>query len=417
MEEKEDTKKVIKAQSLIQTIYLCVVLLLLVGSLFLLSDLKGKLLYHYEGLNDHIYQHLKLKDFFLNGDGDFDKIGESFYSQIELDAITKEKKWGIYSIFQLSTSKRSFQDQLDSSWKIKSKPSGIHILRTIDKGVALKYKGKVVLNGSLMISEKSFSYNKLQAVVGSASQLNLKGSFFKAQLSLPILKDQFVVPDVDEEFRFRESEINTNIITNSFKKPTIEITLERKLIDDFEISGNVIIKSSDIIKIASTAKMNNCLIVAPRVILEKGFKGSVQILASEFIKIEDDVRLDSGTTLFLKTKGDKGMVSISENVVINGNIIVMDDVSKDMTDSFSKLILSKNVFIKGDIYCQGVSFLKGEVNGHVYTATVGTLKGSEESLNVISDVIINKPIMVNTTGLNMEEIDGESKYNVISKMF
>ncbi|PQJ23593.1 hypothetical protein [Nonlabens xylanidelens] len=337
MEEKEGTRKGFKAQSLIQTIYLCVVLLLLVGSLFLLSDLKGKLLYHYDGLNDHIYQHLKLKDYYLNGDGDgdFDRIGDGFYSQIELDALTKEKKWGIYSIFQLRTSKRSFQDQLDSFWKIKSKPSGIHVLRTIDKGVAIKYKGKVVLNGSLMIPEKSFSNNKLQAVVGSASQLKLNGSFVKAPMNLSKLKDQFVVPEVDEEFRFRESEINNKIITNSFKQPTIEITLESNLIEDFQISGNVIIKSSDIIKIANTAKMNNCLIVAPRIIVEKGFKGSVQILASEFIKIEDDVQLDSGTTIFLKTKGDKGMVSVSKNVSINGNIIVMDDVTQDITESFS----------------------------------------------------------------------------------
>lgn len=417
MVEKEGIEKVIKAQSLIQSIYLCVVLMLLIGSLFLLSDLKGKLLFHYDSLNDHLYQHLKLKDFYLDSEDNSLQSDQYSYPTMEINGTTQEKGWGIYSMFHLKTSKSDIKDELNSFWKVKSQPSALHVLRTIDKGFALKYKGQVTLNGSLMIPEKSFNYNKLQAVVGSPSQLNFKGDYAKASLVLPQLKDEFKVPEVSEEFRFRESEINTSSLTNSFFKPTIEIQLENRRMDNAQIYGNVIIRSSEAIEIDRSSKMKECIIIAPRVVIKKGFKGNVQVLATESIVIEKNVQLNSGTTIYLKSTVAKGVIQLGENTVIDGNVILIDNNTETLTESFSKLVISKGVEINGDIYCQGVSFLNGVITGHIYTSTVATLVGKEENLNVISDVEIREPVLENRRGLQMEEASPQAKYSVISKMF
>tara|TARA_R110002012_G_scaffold17501_4_gene65970 strand:- start:81 stop:1334 length:1254 start_codon:yes stop_codon:yes gene_type:complete len=417
MEGKEGIEKVIKAQSLIQSIYLCVVLMLLIGSLFLLSDLKGKLLFHYDVLNDHLYQHLKLKDYYLENGRDLIDVKEYSYPQMGLNATSQVKSWGVYGMFHLRTTKSTFNDDLNSFWKIKSHPNAMYILRTIDKGFALKYKGEVALNGSLMIPENSFNYNKLQAVVGSLSQLFFKGSYVKAPLVLPKLKDKFKIPEVGDEFRFRESEINTSSLINSFQEPTIEILLDNKRLENVQLYGNIIIKSSRVIELDNTTKIDECIIIAPRVVIKKGFKGNVQIQATESIEIEENVKLTAGTTLFLKASGAKGLIQLGQNTVIDGNIILIDDNSQTVTESFSKLVMFKNVQINGDVYCQGVSYLKGVINGHVYTSTVGTLVGNEESLNVISDVEINEPKLENRRGLQMEEVDEASGYSIISKMY
>lgn len=417
MVEKEGIKKEVKAQSLVQTIYLCLVLLLLVGSLFLLSDIKGKLLYHYDGLNDHIFQHLKLKDHYLTKEGESLEVKEENYPQIELNAATQVKNWGIYTMFQLTTSKTLFRDELSSTWKIKSQPNSIYALRTINKGLAVRYKGNVSINGSLMLPEKSFRNDKLTAVTGSVSQLKFNNSYVKAPETLPQLEDKFILPDVDEEFRFRESEISTNKLVNSFQKPTIEIVLDKDKIEGYEILGNVIITSSNIIKIGKSTRLKDCLIIAPQVVVEKGFKGSLQILASQEITIENNVQLENGSALFVKTSNDKGTITIDENSIIDGNIVLIDNDSEEITESFSKLIMSKGVILTGDIYCQGVSFLNGTINGHVYTSSVGSLKGTEESLNVISDVEINVPNQINRTSLRMEKTFDKVKYSVVSKTF
>jgi hypothetical protein len=158
------------------------------------------------------------------------------------------------------------------------------------------------------------------------------------------------------------------------------------------IKGNIIIHSFDSIFISSECKLENVILISPKVRFEKGFSGSVQVIAHEQIICEEDVRLTYPSTLVLNEtkmnldKANSGIV-LKENVQVRGGILLLSQSS-----NFRKPIrlnIDSKSLVAGLIYNQGETEIKGKVIGHLYTASFNLKAGGGEYSNHLLDVLIS----------------------------
>jgi hypothetical protein len=150
-------------------------------------------------------------------------------------------------------------------------------------------------------------------------------------------------------------------IVNSFGNPTDYYSSNDELHIRHLLSGNIVIYSSDTIFLQKDAELSGPVLSAPNVVIEQGFRGAVQIIASNSITIEQNVRLDYPSELVLHNS-DTGKILIDSNFSISGNIICYDTSSTlDFFDK-KKISIMKNATVKGILKIDGKATFKENIN-------------------------------------------------------
>jgi hypothetical protein len=331
-------------------------------------------------------------------------------TDLDYEVNKKEVSFGVYKVHLLTTILSAQKDTLNSAWwsgVINQDTSALYI---VDKGNPVKYKGNVAISGNVEISSLSNVNEKLRSVIYAPSKLQFNGSLLESQNSLPVLVTQFKVPEVLEEFRFRESELYTNILKHSFKEETIEILLDNTVVNDMVLSNNIILSSKRKVVITSNNYLKNVLIIAPEVEITAGFTGKLQIKASEKITIRENVTLEEGSSLWLEGDAENKIPSISIGPFSEINAVCVMLRSKNQ----SFFSLDKNAAFNGMIYNQGVTEANGVITGSLYTEEIGERKGEQINLNLISNLIIKIPTLKNVAGLKLKDRES-SKVRIIAK--
>ncbi|HEU4789520.1 MAG TPA: hypothetical protein VFS71_07535 [Flavobacterium sp.] len=195
-------------------------------------------------------------------------------------------------------------------------------------------------------------------------------------------------------------------IAVSFKNNTKGSYSKNKIVlQNKEISGNVIIKSDTIICVKNTTFLKDVILIAPNVEIEEGVIGNFQVIASKRITVGKMCKLNypSALVLYQDNKTSSGLVSntIFENKIFidSGSTIrgsVLSFQTKEMSDFQTQIILEKDARIKGQVYCNGNFELKGRVSGSVYTKQFIANQAGSIFVNHIYDGVIeneNTPIV------------------------
>lgn len=156
----------------------------------------------------------------------------------------------------------------------------------------------------------------------------------------------------------------------SFDQETVLVSQIEPLTIHNHISGNIVLHSFDSIFVASTAQLENVILVAPVVRFEAGFKGSVQVIAHQKIVCEKNVRLMYPSILVLNelsfNAGTRpSSVELQEEAKVIGGILL---TSQD--PNFRKPVHLSMAFKStagGLVYNQGETFLQGKITGNLYT--------------------------------------------------
>nr|WP_295929055.1 polymer-forming cytoskeletal protein [uncultured Dyadobacter sp.] len=129
--------------------------------------------------------------------------------------------------------------------------------------------------------------------------------------------------------------------------------------------GQLVIVSDSLIRIAPRAQLHDVIVIAPVIVVQDGFQGNAQLLAT------DSVRIGKGCSLLYPSaigllKRDfhttQPSITIGENSLIEGVLMAFQEV-QDLQQTIIKI--ADHVLVTGQVYADGFLELHGRVHGEV----------------------------------------------------
>ncbi len=294
----------------------------------------------------------------------------------EVDSVELTRKcWGAYEI---AISKAIFKNT--SFLRIallgfNVDDSNIYSLYLSDKKKPLALCGKTKIKGAVFLPKAGVksAYIEGQNFVGNNL---IEGSIKQSDTTLPEFNKDIIehIQTVfskrqiseNDSIIFLENELSGDSLENSFLNKSL-IFKSKNSIRVFEgcYSGNIVIISDKQVTISSTAILHDVLIFSPKVIVEKEFKGNVQIFASDSVIIGKNVALIYPSVIGLVRASQSPNVAaivLSDNDTVIGNIFIYKK-AEDLKQA--GLILAEKSLVYGQIYSNGYVDVKGTIYGSI----------------------------------------------------
>lgn len=293
----------------------------------------------------------------------------------------KKASWGgflkINSIASAKT--KTFSKIALTGSKVFNPALGIYLSE--DK-LPLVLVGNTVIEGDAYVSDFGIKPGIISGHYFNGKEL-VRGNISSGGGMLPELdpvwlndlkKLQAYVPFNSDEVILQEA-----INKNSFFDNTQFVYDENKLILYETYIGNIIIKSDTEVVVANTARLTDVIVLAPKITIEKGFKGSASFIAEEKITLAENVNLGYPSSLIVvNTKIDESQpvpkgeepIFIADDSSIFGTVIYLDkqeEKENNRMNSYTHVAIAPTGKINGYLYCQGNVELKGAVIGAIYT--------------------------------------------------
>lgn len=378
----------VKAHSLLYAVYVCLIVAVLCGGLLLLANL-------YNQLNLHYVTHESL--YITNQSTVNYALGNGLVANEE---ILIEEQTGIQSQFTVKNH-GLLPLLLTQSFVKKDTVASVHFIgqKVVNTSTALymanftqplSVSGTVTIKGDVFLPTERI---KESYINNKPNIISIQGKKSVSEIQLPILSEK-----CKSIFETRNStKVNLNefekksdsIYVNSFFNETIEFQLGQTTLENKIIKGNFIISSNDSIYIRKNNVLEDVIIIAPKVAIEEGFKGTVQVFAKESITIEKNVVLNypSVIALYNNKEDKKAFILIEEEVKIAGLVMLFGNNLMQL-DKNTLEIKEKGKII-GTIYCSGILTLKSDVYGSVYTSKLNHKTPSSSYFNTIADITID----------------------------
>jgi len=308
----------------------------------------------------------------------------------------KKEKWGIYDIVLssarwkniISSSAGLYGSDLDRGENIA--------LYLADQGIDVSLSGATFLKGTCYVPSGilrpasaegyPFIYKKLSVGEVKSSSKKLPAMDPKVEKSILSL---FINIDTTHSFSDLTAS-GKNKAENSFLSKSVTY-FEKSSISTGEttLRGKIILASTGTINIQPTSEINDIVVLARKIVIKDGFRGSLQAFALESVDVGKNVRLIYPSTLAIcqdkekKIAGNNLYISIDENSDITGDVIVTT------YDSSGSIIIGKNSSVSGQVYCSGSVDLSGNISGSVYCNSFRFSVGSSTYINHILNATID----------------------------
>ncbi|QGK75254.1 hypothetical protein [Flavobacterium sp. SLB02] len=374
----------VKAHSLLYAIYVCLIVSIICGALLYFSNLYNQLNLYYN-LQEELYiQNQSVLNFALGNKTAPVEIEKDVNSGIQGSYQTKS--YGLLSLV------------LAQSYISNDTVSSVHFVgtRNIDKNAvyltkfskSLSYSGEVRLVGNNQLPS---TFIETSYINNSLNKLVTEG---KISLSEPKLPE--INPDFKKIFFGIKSETvkltdiertKDSLYYNSFFNITKVIQVKSTL-GNIIFKGNFILRSEDSIRVKKNTVLEDVILIAPKITLEEGFKGTVQLFATKGIELEQKVTLNYPSVLCVYNESpDQSKIKIKKECHITGAVVLFGN--NDTEIDKNTIEIDEKGLLFGDLYCSGKLMLKSNVYGSVYTNRFFLKTASSSYENIISDIEIN----------------------------
>lgn len=312
---------------------------------------------------------------------EIDVFDDNIFSYLE------KKNWGFYDVI---ISKTIFKNdtvyKTAMVGKVSAKTDNLALYVT-DYDKPLKLSGNTKIIGHIKIPNGRTEQAYINGNKGN--KIKLKGGASKSKDKLPkIDKDIRIDFSNYEPILFNTLDKET-VIINGFEKSTKLIDLnEITRLRNVVLKGNIVLTSNSDLQIDKTAKLNDVLVIAPKVKILSGFKGNMQIIAKKTVDVGEDVLLKYPSSIYVKNNTDSVSVVMHKNSKILGGIVI----DGDMYSGALKRILEikEKAVVVGNIYCYGKTEFEGRLIGSIYTDKFNLKTASSNYENVILNGSINR---------------------------
>ena len=276
------------------------------------------------------------------------------------------KNWGMLKSTVVITSNKQ-RNLKREALTIQDTDAAHPCLYMPDQKRKIALAGETRLEGKVFASERALERANIYRKPLKADKL-VYGKLYQSEHYLPQLRSEVAKYDPShlvQEVKMIESLPEDSAF--SFGEKTALFRSSGVLEVGQKIRGNVVLQSFEEIFVRTGASLEHVILLAPRVIFEKGFQGKVQVIATEFIVCEEDVHLDYPSALMLYEKkpgAEQSRISLQEGSRVLGGILLTSEVP-----NFRKPVLLEvlDATVGGLVYNQGESEIRGEIIGSLYT--------------------------------------------------
>jgi hypothetical protein len=152
---------------------------------------------------------------------------------------------------------------------------------------------------------------------------------------------------------------------NSFNNPTVYYCSDKPIvIDEKVLKGNIVICSSQIIKVTKNSSLSDVLLFAPKIIISDDFQGQVQAFATDSLVVGRKCNLQYPSVIGLvNEKTNNITMRISDKSRIDGVVLLWQ---KTLAKICPELSIGKETEVFGQVYCNGTVRFYGNVYGCLY---------------------------------------------------
>jgi len=365
------TKKLFfPARILIYVLVVTTVIATVIGTLVLLSSIRQSQYQLYRDNNDlmtNLNSGITLLSNINNHTITTEKI-DLFGNQSD-SIFIKKGFWGVYAIGRITAVKETLQgntslskDILFGSELMEEQKAAIYLA---GGNKALSVAGKTQIIGDAYLPNGGIKSANINGVNYQGSKL-LYGDKKNSTRFLPP-QNESLIDTVTAYFNPVIPQTNYEQKRYSFKQATKIINAENIYLENKVLKGNLIVKADSTVIIESNNDLEDILIVASKIIVKSGFKGSLQLFATKGIEIESDVHLEYPSAVCL-IKDDpmnqtiQPIVNIGKRSQVEGVIWVKE---KQINRVKARVNIEEKAIINGQVLVDGFVDLKGIVYGNV----------------------------------------------------
>jgi cytoskeletal protein CcmA (bactofilin family) len=328
-------------------------------------------------------------------------------------------QWGIFekALTKTQFRKKRFEKTALIGSMLNSQESPTLFLQETQN--PLTVVGNTAIRGIAFLPSQGINTGYIDGNSYYGSQL-IYGSLKKSTPILPKLRKSVLIaiPFYLKDYIPTNQEDYINLETNqkiavSFREKTRGgYSKEAIVLENREITGNIIIKSDTLILIKKTALLKDLILIAPIIEIEEGTTGNFQAIASKRIIVGKGCKLDYPSALVLyqdnkSNLNDVTTIPFDNQIFIDSGTILKGSVcyfqTKEIADFHTQVVLEKEARIKGQVYCNGNFELKGRVSGSVYTKQfVANQAGSIFVNHIYNGTIENETIPTFFGGIVLE---------------
>lgn len=122
------------------------------------------------------------------------------------------------------------------------------------------------------------------------------------------------------------------------------------------------------VRLDASARLNDVILVASSVVIEEGFRGTLQIFAKDTVILNDHVRLEYPSGVMLTGNSRDTFLKLGNNSEVNGYAIVLGKTEESFTSLYANYIQRDLATLNGLLYVAGNSVITGRVRGAAYLA-------------------------------------------------
>jgi hypothetical protein len=307
--------------------------------------------------------------------------------------------WGMYDVITVKSHKNKFT--LSKSFLVGNRSLSNHTaLYLADTDQPLKVTGETKLKGLIHLPKRGIERAYIEGKNYKGEKLYY-GEKAQSEKYLPVLKEQFLDLDVRDFYKKYDYILMHELPTDSVfifgGSTNVFHSVNPIYLNDVNLTGNLVIHSDDSITVRSNSTLNQLILIAPIVRVEKDFTGSIQIYATERIEIEEGVLLNFPSSLFLQDRDDafrrefESAIHIHENAKINGGVLITS-TSPDFRNPV-KLDIKEKAIVAGIIYNQGETQLRGSIWGSIFTKRFYLKTKSSSYVNHLMDATIDRTVL------------------------
>lgn len=314
-----------------------------------------------------------LKNPELIGYGNQEEV-KLFGNDYDIVKLRKEH-WGAYDLIYSNSQRQSYKaSKIAFVGDHLGKKEDIALYLT-DKKKYLSISGNTLLKGTCYLPKLGIKRAYIEGQ-GYQNRELVYGKILQSEAKLPALNTEKIKyieslvtkqPTKEDSIVEITPNVSSELIYNSFYNKTLILYSDQITnLSGMRLEGNIILKFDQEITIPENCSLKDIIIIAPSVRITDGFKGTVQILATDKILVGSACQLKYPSFLgVVKDKEDKEFsLVLGKNTTIAGGLLLYSAVSSIKNPHKIKLEESSKVY--GSVYCNGYIEHRGNVYGSLY---------------------------------------------------
>jgi len=328
--------------------------------------------------DDFIKDSVQRTDLFGNGD----------------DSVLLEKRqWGAYELGLVKSYANT--DTVKNAFLIGALLTDtLKVLYLTDEDRPVSISGKSKISGTAYLPKSGIRAAYVDGT-GYEDRTLIYGAIKDSERMMP-LPDKAMLKYLNAllETENLAEEVLPDTLSNSFFYAVKRIHQHRETVisERFKAHGNVIISSDSLIEVIAGSMLDQVILVAPQVRIRTGFKGRLQVIASDSIVVGDSVKLAYPSALMVlknDTAEFQAGIKIGKNTEIRGQLFAWE---KAKTLLMPIISLDAGTVIKGEVWCKGYVALNKTVRIHGSVSAIRLMAKVSSAIyeNYLIDVVLDK---------------------------